>query len=295
MNFLLCGIDYEEGTSRGHLTDVIMLVNFDIAANKVNILQIPRDTYIGTDETSTGKINAVYGRSNNGGIKGLASIINSKLKLPVDQYATVTMTAFRKVVDGIGGVKMNVPQTITLEGVTIQKGEQVLNGVQAEKFVRKRKGTGLYATGSDTERVKMQRLFVAALANQMKKTSVTKLATVITSVIGDVTTDMAVKDVIGFAGMMQKVDLSKMKIEMLPGAGRTAPSGQSVYAVDKDATAALLNAKFRPYATQVSASELGVPQLANVTNENEDTGNDFGELTGGEVLPGRKSSSNSGS
>ena len=38
--FLVCGIDYAEGTGRGKLTDVVMLVNFDIAGENIDILQM---------------------------------------------------------------------------------------------------------------------------------------------------------------------------------------------------------------------------------------------------------------
>ena len=60
VSFLICGIDDEEGRGLGERTDLIMYVTFDIKAGKVDILQIPRDTYV--ENTPTNKINAVYGR-----------------------------------------------------------------------------------------------------------------------------------------------------------------------------------------------------------------------------------------
>lgn len=65
VNFLLCGVDKDKGRGT-NLTDVIMVVNYDISAKKVNILQIPRDTVVDEDKYPTGgthKINAIYNQS----------------------------------------------------------------------------------------------------------------------------------------------------------------------------------------------------------------------------------------
>lgn len=72
VNFLVCGIDDEEGRGLGQRTDVMMVVNYDIEAGKVNVLQLPRDTFIGFEENSSGKLNAIYGTKDIGGIEGLS-------------------------------------------------------------------------------------------------------------------------------------------------------------------------------------------------------------------------------
>ena len=81
VNFLVAGIDYNTtdataGVSRGKLTDVIMVVQIDLETGSVSALQIPRDTWVGTNVSATGKINAVYGLS---GIDGLAEVIYDRL------------------------------------------------------------------------------------------------------------------------------------------------------------------------------------------------------------------------
>ena len=289
VNFLICGIDVEPG--RNHkLTDVIMYVNFDIQSKKVNILQIPRDTYIGEDYP-TGKINAVYNQTKNGGINGLISVINDRFKLTIDHYATVTMDGFVRVVDGIGGVEMDVPRTITLEGVTIKKGYQTLNGKQAEKFVRKRKGDG-YKEG-DIERIKMQRLFLAAMMKKIKSTSITTLGSLITKVSKDITSDMKVGEMIDFAGAVHDIDMTNMNVSMLPGQG-TSYNGYSVYTLHKQETADLLNNNFRPYSEKVSAESLNIIELKKTTSYYDDNTDSFDGLVNG-VKPGSGSSGTSSS
>ena len=101
VNFLVTGIDYAEGTGRAKLTDVIMVVSYNLEAQSINILQIPRDTYIGS-EYPTGKINAVYGNKNAGGMENLARVIYDRLRLPIDHYVTINMDGFVSVIDAIG-------------------------------------------------------------------------------------------------------------------------------------------------------------------------------------------------
>lgn len=298
VGFLVCGVDFEEGSSRAHLTDVQMYVNFDIKASKISILQIPRDTYITRDETPTGKINAIYGRSESygkNGIKGLSAYINKAYKLPVDHYATVNMTTFKKVIDQIGGVEVNVPTTITLEGVTIKKGLQTLNGKQAERFVRFRKGSGTYYDGSDTKRQKMQRIFMAALAKKFKSMQLSELVSVLTPAVTnkEVTTDLTLSNVQNYLGAMQKVNLSDMQVEMLPGESCYTSYGQSVYTLHAQETADMLNEKFRPYGKKYSVDQLTITELTNTTDYNTNTGDGFDDLLTSDYIPGQKKETSS--
>src|SRR5699024_10159884 len=105
--------------SRGKLTDVIMVVQIDLETGSVSALQIPRDTWVGTNVSETGKINAVYGLS---GIDGLAEVIYDRLLIPIDHYVTVDMDGFIAIVDAIGGVTITIDETFTLEGVTFTPG-----------------------------------------------------------------------------------------------------------------------------------------------------------------------------
>ena len=105
VNILVCGIDYEEGraysndpTSNDGMTDMIMYVNFNVKEKKINMLQIPRDTYAGEEYSTggTGKINAVALR-NEGGITDLAKLITEQYKLPIDYYVTIDMQSLKEI------------------------------------------------------------------------------------------------------------------------------------------------------------------------------------------------------
>ena len=256
VNFLVCGIDYEEGTSRGKLTDVIMLVNFDIEAKKINILQIPRDSYIGEDYP-TGKINAIYGQSKNGGVEGLAKRINKTFNITIDHYVTITMDGFVAAVDTIGGVEVDVPKEINLEGYHIKPGLQKLDGKHAEIFVRERKS---YPNG-DFGRMEMQKVFLKALLNKMFSVGANEVIGLLPTLMNDITTDMTIGEMIGFYNNLTNVDKTNgINFHVLPVIS-AARNGLSMQSIKKYPTADLLNEYFRPHTDPVPAEELGILEL----------------------------------
>ena len=139
-------------------SDVIMLFHFDIINDKINILQIPRDSFVPDFTNSeTGKINSVYtlGDENLIPIQRVVDAVRDTFGIPIDRYITTGCDDIVDMVDIIGGIPINLPeQVIYSYDKVLYPGEQVLNGEQAELFVRARKG---YNEG-DIGRVKAQRL-----------------------------------------------------------------------------------------------------------------------------------------
>lgn len=177
VNVLVCGIDYEEGRaytgdgSNDGMTDMIMYVNFDVANHKINMLQIPRDTYPGEEykHGNTGKINAVA--LHNDGISSLMELIHEQYKLPVDYYVTIDMQSLKEIVDLFGGIEVYIPKDISYKGSTLEQGYRNLNGEAAEFFVRNRN----YAQ-ADIARLDMQRYFYQGLFARIRTANVWDLA-----------------------------------------------------------------------------------------------------------------------
>ena len=245
--FLVVGTD--EGST---LTDIMMLVCFDHGAKKINILQIPRDTYIGSD-IPTGKINATYGAAKEGEskINFLMKRINTHLGLPIDHYVTVSIPAFRKVVDAVGGVDVYVPKSMSsYDSFDVlhhfSEGMNHLNGNEAEAFVRHRQS---YAMG-DLGRVEAQRNFYAAFLKAIMEMSYGEMASVATKCYSDFNTSMAIGTIIGYAQEVQKMSMDDIQIFSVPGqSGTFAPNGQalSYYSIHKQEFVDLINEHFLPY------------------------------------------------
>lgn len=291
VNILVCGIDNDENRGDQALTDVIMVVSFNIKENKVTVLQIPRDTFVG-DHVVSGKINAVYstGENQTNPIHNLADLVYDQFKIPIDHYVTITMDGFREVVDAIGGVEIDMPYEIPTDNkvdnnVSIPVGKQILNGRQAEILVRYRKG---YAD-ADIGRVKAQRLFISALVDEIKKSDPGELMNLVGTVSSKMKTDLSVADMYKFVNAGMKVNLNEMEMHLLPGEAATY-NGLSYYSVHREQLADLLNENFRPFQGDVPVEELNAIELSNQYTDYDKTGNSVQDILDG-ATPGKETDS----
>lgn len=263
--FLVAGTDEGE-----NLTDIMMVVCFDLKGNKANILQIPRDTFIGVD-VPTSKMNAVYGQApreeGQTNINVMLRRINDYFGLPIDHYITVTLSAFRDIVDAVGGVDVYVPDTIynafneDRQYFTFEKGMNHFNGEKAEAFVRHRRS---YAMG-DLGRVRAQRNFYAAFIKKCLNMSYTQMATAATSIYDQVSTDMKLVDILAFAKIAQNLKVENIKFHAVPGqSGSYSVNGRkplSYYSIHKQEYADLINQYFMPYSDPITPESLMIDEL----------------------------------
>lgn len=254
--FLVAGIgDDESERSSTNLTDILMLVQVNKADEQIQILQIPRDTYVG-DITPTGKVNAIYNRDDSWdyhGMEGLSKRLNEMTALPIDHYVTMKMDGFKDIIDAIGGVEMDVPADMSYKGVHVSAGRQTLDGKEALLVVRTR---NIYSSG-DLGRVGTQQLFMKAFLEQCKSIGLSEMTAAMPAAFGAIHTDLSAAQALACYNEMKDYDLSSIAIETIPGESAMV-GGQSVYLVDGSAAAELLNEKFRPFSNPVDLSELSI-------------------------------------
>lgn len=198
------------GVEKDPRSDVIILVSFDTDTKVVDMISIPRDTYYKVNGYNSGdhrKINAAYARKREkGSIEAVTEILYD---IPIHNYVTVKYRGVEKIVNAMGGVELYVPMRIG----DIHKGKQVLNGEEAVKFLRFRKG---YSNG-DLGRVNAQQEFIKAA---IKKSLSLKLPKVIKETYSTVKTDMSIADIFKYSLKGIKVDFDDIKIKTLPGTSR---------------------------------------------------------------------------
>lgn len=254
--FLVAGIgDDESERSSTNLTDIIMLVQINKVDQQINILQIPRDTYVG-DITPTGKVNAIYNRDNSWnyhGMEGLSKRLHEMTALPIDHYVTMKMDGFKDIIDAIGGVEMDVPADMSYKGVHVSAGQQTLGGEEALVVVRTR---NIYSSG-DLGRVGTQQLFMKAFLKQCKSIGLSEMTAAMPAAFSAINTDLSAAQALSCYQELNGYDLSAINIETIPGESQMV-SGQSVYLVDADAAATMLNETFRPFSDPVSVSDLQI-------------------------------------
>ena len=222
----ICGLDFSE-----KLTDVIIVLNYNSKTNKVNIIRIPRDTRVEwTDRQkalmeenigfskSVSKINEMY---NLGGTDQLwqttIAQIEGLLGVKVDNYAMINLSAFRNIVDAIGGVEIDVPQNMKKEAdhldIDLKAGIQKLDGHHAEMLVRYRD----YKMG-DLTRIEMQNEFMKEFVKKLTSgTMILKLPKILPSVAKYIETDISLVDLMGYLPVLSKLDSESMEFYILPG------------------------------------------------------------------------------
>ena len=145
---LVVGSDSREGTiaKKGQYadgkgrSDTIVLVRVDPTNYKLTFVSVPRDTTIELDGQSQ-KINESF---HQGGIEALKKEIKKLTGVNPDHYLITTFVNFQKIIDEMGGIKVNVPiyesmqDIVSGEMIEFDAGEQTLNGAQALVFARDR-------------------------------------------------------------------------------------------------------------------------------------------------------------
>ena len=272
-------------------TDIIWIMEFDFRGNKLNILQVPRDTFA-PDYTSsvTGKINSVYnlGRSEDTPIQRVYDTLEESFNIPIDAYITTKCTDVAEMVDLVGGIPITLDNEIVYEaGKIIPAGKSVLTGQQSEWFMRYRHG---WAEG-DIGRVQNQRRFMAAAMKKLVDIAGgsdghTKLYKYLMEIYKNewIATDMSVGDLTKLGDYAATIPMDNIMVTMVPGEGTmyTAPDGEdySVYSVHKQETLDLLNKHFRPYQRNLLLSESSLVELVSdhQISAYDDTGAKFSEL-----------------
>jgi len=259
-------------------------------------MSIPRDTYI--DDVTTNKINAVY--STNGGYnkntksadyekseKAMLKQVEEITGIYADYYITLDTKALRELVDTIGGVTVNVPINMKYDDkeqdlhINLKKGTQVLNGKQAEQFVRFRKnnnGTG-YPNG-DIGRIAAQQEFIKAVAQELLQAkNITKLGDFIEIGINNVKTNITVADALQYVDDIKNFNMDNLRMETLPE--ETDPKelakyknvNSACYFWNKEAALELSNEMF---FKNTSDNE---NENTNTTSENKKTNTSTNETT----------------
>jgi len=256
-------------------TDVIMLVQTDINTDTVKILQIPRDTYAGSNTKYNKKLNEQY---LNGKDENMRRMIKNILGIDVDFHLTFTIQGFRDAVDLVEGVEIDVPRDMVYNDnsqnlhINLSKGLQILDGKKAEQFVRNRKG---YAMG-DTDRVNMQRLFLSAFIKQaLKPENIVKVPELMRLFEKNIRTDLSLKDVTYFATQAETFSSENMFVYTAPGAPITKNKA-SYFSLNKKETVALINEHFNPYETDITA--FNIDQIHTEKSITDSSGKQISEI-----------------
>ena len=236
----------------GHLTDFIMLGQYNPNTREIALLSIPRDTHV--SNSVDGKINSLYaGKYPEKVMKKVEEITG----IEVQHYIVFDTKILRKIVDEIGGVTVNVPINMNYDDpdqnlyIHLNKGTQTLTGKQAEQFVRFRKnndGTG-YPNG-DVGRIATQQQFIKAMASEvLTAKNISKIGSLVKIVLDGTKTDITMDIVTKYIDDAVTIKTDRIEIGTLPGKGKYGPSpygyNLSYYYHDEEKTKTVVKELFK--------------------------------------------------
>lgn len=234
------------GTNQ-NLTDTMMYVNYNVETGKVAMMSIPRDTYI-TNEYCVGhKLNSLYRGKNT---QAFVEQIEELIGVDIDYYLIFDSKMLIDIVDKVGGVEVDVPVRMKYDDPTqnlhidLKKGTQVLNGKQAEQFVRYRKGNdgSGYARG-DLQRTEVQQQFIKNfISTVLSAKNLTKIPDLINVALDNTDTNITAREALKYSTDAMKIDISNISSCTAPGEAKYI-NNISYFVMDKEKTKELVKNK----------------------------------------------------
>ena len=206
INILLIGTDASskdptraDVTEKGN-TDVMMLVSINPTKQTIKLVSFMRDSYTYMDQFDRyAKLNAACA---NGGPGYLVEIIENDYKIKIDGYVMVDFDSFVKVIDVLGGVRVDVPQYVADYLYDYSKKRAfpsgngiLLNGEQALRFSRVRYSD----KDGDISRVARQRQVINSLISRCKGATLSEINAVSDVILANVRTNISRKAILSYA------------------------------------------------------------------------------------------------
>jgi len=251
VNILVAGVDTRTGMTRqqqlalhvgsvvGENTDTMMLVHIPANRQSIQVVSLPRDSWVNIPGHGMNKINAAYGL---GGPPLMVSTVEQATGVTINDYVEVDFTGFVRVINELGGVNVCLPFAVddSASGLHLSAGPHHVYGVTALKFARDRHS---FAT-SDLARIADQQQLLASLFAQATATGVlanpVRLQQVVSSVAASVTVDQGF-NLTALATELRGIGPGSVSFTTVPiaTADYLTPTGESAVLWNQAAAAAL--------------------------------------------------------
>lgn len=254
LNIALFGVDAETESQlyKGSRSDSIMIASVNLDTGEIKLVSVYRDSYlnIGTDEYR--KCNAAYSF---GGAEQAVKMLNMNLDMDIENFVTVGYKGLSEVIDGLGGVwidvdseelkhinnyQIGIAETLKCDYTPVKEtGYQLLDGLQATAYCRIR-----YTSGDDFKRTARQREVIKAIEDQAKKADLTTLTKVFNNAIDDIYTSIDSDLIMEFLGSISKyhiVDEGGFPEESMRTVANVGAKGSSVIPLDLESNVVWLH------------------------------------------------------
>lgn len=207
---LLMGIDStDEVLSKNAIAngDTLILITFNPKTLSATMLSIPRDSYVPIAcwaNKAENKITHAAGY----GTDCMINTIENYFDVNIDYYAKINFKGLVKLVDAVGGLEVDVQQTLCTDDssrgqeICINPGLQTLNGEQALVYARNRKSL----VNGDFGRAQHQQEIVKLLINKVKDIrDVSKFIEILNTISNSLDTNFTRKQMLSFYNIAKDI------------------------------------------------------------------------------------------
>lgn len=222
VNILLLGVDRRASERCPCRTDTMMIATLDPKTNTAGLITIPRDLYVPIPDVGENRINTAsfYGdlyKFPGGGYALAKKTVEYNFGRRIHYYAVVDFSGFRKAVDAIGGIDIDVAKAIDdpnypdenfgVKRITIPAGHIHMNGEMALQYARAR-----HLDNGDFGRSKRQVQVLLAIRDRALRIDILpKLPGLMQSLWGIVETDVPAQDALALATIASRVKTESIK------------------------------------------------------------------------------------
>lgn len=218
VNILLLGVDTRDMSDiEGAGADAIMILSLKEETGEVKLMSVYRDTYLMMGDE--GYYDKITNANRIGGPALMMQTLNQAMDINISKYAVVNFQAVADLVDGVGGITVNVEdyeidelnkytkQTAKNIGkedyqLVTAPGEQVLEGVQAVSYGRIRKGVG-----DDYKRTERMRIVVSKVFEKIKVMGIGELNDLVNLMMPQVQTNLRNRDIFTLAARLASFNI----------------------------------------------------------------------------------------
>lgn len=264
INVAILGVDVD-----GLRSDVNFVLSFDEDTKEINVVSIPRDTRVtmtsemiksledrdrenfipySNNVRGVCKLNEVHAYAGEGYRNEFTvMMLEDLLGIDIDYFVKINTSAFRRIVDAIGGIEYDVPQRLYYVDpyqdlyIDLRPGLQHLDGDKAEQLVRYREG---YAQ-KDLARINVQQDFMKALIEKITNTQtiLDNFPELMKTVFDCVETDVSFVDALKYVKYLKDIKIYNVSMTTVPGEPETI-GGISYFEVEDEQMESLINEVF---------------------------------------------------